>query len=204
MSTKPTNVGQFFSRECEFKIGACSMEQLGECRLPEVAFIGKSNVGKSSLINAILEKKIALTSKTPGRTRQLNFFCLDNKLNIVDMPGYGYAKVSKTEISSWEKLSYLYFATRSNLKRVFLLLDARRNLDKKDLELINMFNAVATSYQIVLTKTDELKNEEVQKCLESIESQTKKFAAQHPKIIITISKKNIGLKFLKESIVEIM
>ena len=101
---------KFFAGNAEFKIGATDFNQIPDSHLVEVAFIGKSNVGKSSLINSLLNQKIAVTSKTPGRTRQLNFFSIPEKLTVVDMPGYGFAKVGKKEIESWEKLSYLYFA----------------------------------------------------------------------------------------------
>ncbi len=201
---KPHNIYQFFKQDCEFKIGAMKYEQIPESRLAEVAFIGKSNVGKSSLINALVSKKIALTSKTPGRTRQLNFFCVGEKLNLVDMPGFGYAKVSKAEIGSWEKLIYRYFANRANLKKAFLLIDARRGLGEKDMEMINIFNAVGLSYQLVLTKIDELKNEELEKVFREITEKSKKFAAQHPNILMTSSERDIGVDELKKAIVEVM
>lgn len=198
------NIHQFFKQDCEFKIGAANYDQVPDSRLPEVAFIGKSNVGKSSLINALVGRRIAITSKTPGRTKQLNFFCIAEKLNLVDMPGFGYAKVSKKEIDSWEKLIYRYFANRANLKKAFLLVDARRGLSEKDIEIINIFNAVALSYQIVLTKIDELKSDELEKVLQQVKDKSKKFAAQHPVILTTSSEKNIGLDDLKKAIIEVM
>lgn len=201
---KPANIHQFFKQTAEFKIGAMNYDQIPDSYLPEVAFIGKSNVGKSSLINSLVEQKIAITSKTPGRTRQLNFFCVSDKLNLVDMPGFGYAKVSKKEIDSWEKLIYRYFANRTNLKRAFLLIDARRGLSEKDIEMINIFNAVGLGYQLVLTKIDELKQEELEKTLKEITEKSKKFAAQHPLILVTSSERRIGIDDLKKAIVEIM
>jgi GTP-binding protein len=201
---KPHNLQQFFSGTCEFKVGAMKYDQIPESLLPEVAFIGKSNVGKSSLINALVSKKIALTSKTPGRTRQLNFFCVSEKLTLVDMPGFGYAKVSKAEIGDWEKLIYQYFANRANLKRAFLLIDARRGLGEKDTEMVNIFNAVGLSYQLILTKIDELKAGELAKVMKEITEKSRKFAAQHPVILATSSNKNIGMDDLKKAIVEVM
>jgi GTP-binding protein len=199
-----TNIDNFFKGECKFIMGACNYSHIKESRLPEVAFIGRSNVGKSTLINSLLKQKIALTSKTPGRTRQLNFFELNQKLIIVDMPGYGYAKVSKTEVSSWQKLSYEYFAKRVNLKRVFLLIDARRGPKDSDLEMMNIFDTLAISYQIILTKVDELRGGDLEKIIEKTKNDSKKFPALHPKIIATSSNKNISIDDLKKEIVNLI
>lgn len=198
------NVESFFNSNCDFKIGAYKYDQIPDSRLPEVAFVGKSNVGKSSLINALVNRKIAITSKTPGRTRQLNFFLLGEKLNLVDMPGYGYAKVSKTEIASWEKLSYKYFSSRTNLKRVFLLIDSRKGITEDDKKMANIFNAVAVSFQIILTKSDELKPALLEKIIEETTKAIKKFPAVHPEIIITSSIYKAGINQLRESIMRVM
>lgn len=195
---------KFFSGNAEFKIGATNFSQIPDSRLVEVAFIGKSNVGKSSLINALLNQRIAVTSKTPGRTRQLNFFSIPEKLIVVDMPGYGFAKVGKKEIESWEKLSYLYFAKRSNLKRVFLLIDSRRGLQKVDEDMINIFNALAISYQIVLTKIDELKIAELERAKQEIIVKSEKLPAAHPEVIITSSETKAGIFELRKAIIDLL
>ncbi len=201
---KINNVANFFKGSCKFIMGATNYDQIKDSFLTEVAFIGRSNVGKSSLINALLSQKIALTSKTPGRTRQLNFFELEEKLVLVDMPGYGFAKVGKKEVASWEKLSYEYFARRNNLKRVFLLIDSRRGLNDKDKELMNILDTLAVNYQIVLTKIDELKDFELENIKARIILDSKKFPALHPIILSTSSNKNVGLDELKKDIVNLM
>lgn len=201
---KITNVENFFKSECKFMIGAYNFSHIKDSKLPEVAFIGRSNVGKSSLINALVNQKIAITSKTPGRTRQLNFFELGEKLSLVDMPGYGFAKVGKKAVESWEKVSYQYFAHRVNLKRVFLLIDARRELMQKDKEMMNIFDALALNYQIILTKIDELKDFELKNTLKKLEEATKKFPALHPVILMSSSNKGLGLTELRREIVSLM
>lgn len=201
---KINNVENFFKGSCKFVMGAHKFDQIKNSFLPEVAFIGRSNVGKSSLINALLHQKIALTSKTPGRTRQLNFFELQEKLLLVDMPGYGFAKIGKKSVESWEKLSYEYFAKRNNLKRVFLLIDSRRGLGPKDKELMNILDALAVNYQIILTKTDELKDFELKEVQEKLSEDSKKFPALHPLIISVSSHKNVGLDMIKKEIVNLM
>ena len=198
------NIDNFFKGECLFKIGAFRYDQTKESKLPEVCFIGRSNVGKSSLINAVVNQKIAITSKTPGRTRQLNFFELQETLSLVDMPGYGFAKVGKKEVQSWEKLAYEYFAKRVNLKRVFILIDSRRGLFEKDKELMNILDTLAVSYQIILTKIDEIKEEELAHVIREITRDTKKFPALHPDIIPTSSNKNWGIGELRKVIVDLI
>ena len=126
-----------FSGPCDFMLGVAGLEQLPETDRPEVAFAGRSNVGKSSLVNALTGRKtLARTSNTPGRTQQLNFFNLGDALNLVDMPGYGYAKVSKTQIADWTKLIFKYLRGRANLRCVFVLVDARHGLKDSDGELM--------------------------------------------------------------------
>lgn len=201
---KINNVENFFKGKCKFFMGATKYDHIKDSRLVEIAFIGRSNVGKSSLINALVGQKIALTSKTPGRTRQLNFFELSEKLNLVDMPGYGFAKVGKKEVESWEKLSYEYFSRRANLKRVFLLIDSRRGLGKKDEELMNILDTLAVNYQIVLTKVDELKDFELLKAKGKLQEDSKRFPALHPQIISTSSNKNIGVIDLKKELINLI
>jgi GTP-binding protein len=201
---KINNIDNFFKGDCKFVMGAAKFDQIKDSRLIEVAFIGRSNVGKSSLINAITNQKIALTSKTPGRTRQLNFFELEEKVNLVDMPGYGFAKVGKKDIQSWEKLSYEYFAKRVNLKRVFILIDSRRGLRDKDKELMNILDTLAVNYQIVLTKVDELKPFQLEAMKKQLEEDSKKFPALHPLIISTSSNKGVGINDLRKEIVNLI
>lgn len=202
--SKINNIDNFFKSECQFIMGAYRFNQIKDSFLCEIAFIGRSNVGKSSLINSIVNQKIALTSKTPGRTRQLNFFQLNKKLLLVDMPGYGFAKVSKKEVQSWEKLSYEYFAKRTNLKRVFLLIDSRRGLTQKDKELMNIFDTLAVSYQIILTKIDQLKKDELENTIQKLEQETKKFPALHPNILQSSSNKNTGIEQIRKEIVNLI
>jgi GTP-binding protein len=129
---------------------------------------------------------------------------VEDKLNVVDMPGFGYAKVSKKEIDSWEKLIYKYFANRVNLKRAFLLIDARRGLGEKDTEMVNIFNAVGLSYQMVLTKCDQLKPQELQQTIDNLIEKSKKFAAQHPTILATSCEYGSGIDDLRKALTEVM
>ena len=177
-------------------------------RNPEIAFIGASNVGKSSIINSLLGRKVAIVSSMPGRTRQLNFFISDktrvDSLVIVDMPGYGFAKAGKDQMESWQKTSFEYLARRPNLKRVFLLIDPVKGLKESDKDIINMFNTLGVSFQIVLTKIDKLKIEEVKKIEKQIEIESAKWAALFPGIVRTSSLHKIGIHDLQDEIVKIL
>ena len=200
---KVSNIDNFFKSQCKFIMGAAKYSQIKSSYLPEIAFIGRSKVGKSSLINALVNQKIALTSKTPGRTKQLNFFELGEKLILVDMPGYGFAKAGKNEVNSWDKLSYEYFAKRPNLKRIFILIDSRRGLLDKDKNMMNIFDSLAASYQIILTKIDELKEPQINAVKSKLEADSVNFPALHPKILLTSSNKSIGIKELRKEIINL-
>ena len=151
-----------FARECEFYNGSTKLETLPEAILPEVAFAGRSNVGKSSLVNVLTGRNtLARTSNTPGRTQQLNFFSLADRLTLVDMPGYGYAEAPKTEIARWTRLVDTYLRGRPSLRRVLLLIDARHGVKKTDEPVMKMLDEAAVSYQLVLTKADKLKPAEL-------------------------------------------
>jgi GTP-binding protein len=199
---KKINIKQLFNDDCKFLAGAQNFNQIPIHNYPEIAFVGASNVGKSSLINAVVNKKIAITSKTPGRTRQLNFFILANQLALVDMPGFGYAKVSKTEIANWQKVSFEYLTSRTNLKRIFLLIDPVKGLTKQDLEIINIFNTLAASFQIIITKSDKVRNDELQKAIAKIQLTSKNWPALYPEILISSSLHQEGIEKIQEAIVE--
>lgn len=205
---KKIDTKKLFSSQWEFLLGVANIKQLPDHRNPEIAFIGASNVGKSSIINALLGRKIAIVSNTPGRTRQLNFFSSDktkfDSLVLVDMPGYGFAKAGKADIESWQKTSFEYLARRPNLKRVFLLIDPIKGLKESDEDIINMFNTLGVSFQIVFTKVDKLKILEIQALEDEINSRSKKWAALYPGIIKTSSLQKIGIFDLQDAIVEIL
>ena len=191
-----------FRAPCEFLLGAASLSQLPEPNATEVAFAGRSNVGKSSLLNALTGRNgLARTSNTPGRTQQLNFFFLGNLekqgLYVVDLPGYGYAKVSKKLVKDWVKLMREYLRGRPNLRRVFVLVDGRHGLKDSDRELMSMLDETAVSYQIVLTKSDKVKLSEQEKIIAKTEKAIAKNVAAHPKVLITSSVKGYGLDELR-------
>lgn len=177
------------------------MEDLPRGFLPEVAFAGRSNVGKSSLLNAVTGKKdLARASATPGRTRELNFFQVEEELNLVDMPGYGYAKAPKAEIKKWSALTRDYLRGRVNLRRVFLLVDARHGIKENDREFMKLFDECAVTYQVVLTKADKLKASEMEAVQSGTADIIAKHGAAHPVVILTSTESGEGLDTLRREI----
>ena len=191
-----------FARDVTFMLSAVSLDTLPPARLPEICFAGRSNVGKSSLINALTNRKgLARASNTPGRTRELNYFNVDERLFIVDLPGYGYAKASKTDIARWTKLTRAFLFGRASLRRVFLLIDSRHGMKETDLELMGMLDETAVTYQIILTKIDKLKKGELEKVLAKTQKAIAKRPAAFPEIICSSSEKKDGLDELRAEIV---
>jgi GTP-binding protein len=182
-------------------MGGVALEALPETAYAEIAFAGRSNVGKSSLVNALTGKRtLAKASNTPGRTQQINFFLLAASLMLVDLPGYGYAKAPKTEVRSWTKLVKAYLTGRPNLRRVLLLIDARHGLKDTDEGIMALLDETAVSYQLILTKTDKLKKGELEKVLAATQAAAKLHPAAHPEIIATSSEKKDGIERLREEL----
>jgi GTP-binding protein len=190
-----------FAQECAFVAGAATEAALPPDTLPEVAFAGRSNVGKSSLVNALTGRTtLARTSHTPGRTQQLNFFDLGHRLMLVDMPGYGYAEASKGEVARWTKLVRTYLKGRAGLRRTLLLIDARHGLKPTDRPWLEMFDETAVSYQVVLTKADKVKPGELARCLARLDAELKRYVAAHPEIAVTSAHEGRGIPELRAAL----
>lgn len=190
-----------FAGPIEFELGVVGMEHLPRADVPEIAFAGRSNVGKSSLINAVTGRnKLARASTEPGRTRELNFFRVGDRLRLVDMPGYGYAKAGKADIKRWTALVRDYLRGRAALKRVVLLVDARHGLKPHDKDVMDALDTAAVSYQIVLTKADKLKPTEVDEVVAATRAAIAKRPAAHPEILVTSAEKGFGIEQLRAEI----
>ncbi|MDO1559165.1 ribosome biogenesis GTP-binding protein YihA/YsxC [Brevundimonas sp. 2R-24] len=190
-----------FARPAVFLQGAAKIEQLPEPDLPEVAFAGRSNVGKSSLINALTgQKGLARASNEPGRTREVNFFLVDERIRLVDLPGYGWAKASKVETRKFQNLGRDYLRGRVNLKRVYLLIDARHGVKAPDIEALDALDLAAVSYQIVLTKADKIGPQERQRVAEATLKAVSKRPAAFPRLVLTSSEKGFGIPELRAEV----
>lgn len=191
---------KFFAHDVRFLMGAVRIDDLPPADLPEVAFAGRSNVGKSSLINAITGRNhLARASTEPGRTREVNFFTYD-QIRLVDLPGYGWAKVSRATAQKFQNLGRSYLRGRPNLKRAYLLIDARHGLKSVDTEALDALDEAAVSYQIVLTKADKLKPAEVEKVTAATLARVSKRAAAFPRVLATSSAKGTGIPELRAEI----
>ena len=194
-----------FTGPCDFLRGVVSLTDMPEPDRSEIAFAGRSNVGKSSLINALTGRKaLARTSNTPGRTQEINYFRLGpadgENLLVVDLPGYGFAQAPKETVARWTRLVTGYLKGRPNLRRVFLLIDARHGPKAVDEEIMRDLDVAAVSYQAVLTKADKISEAELAKCIEATRETLRKHPAAHPEIIATSSAKGTGLDLLRAAI----
>ena len=171
----------------------------------EVAFVGRSNVGKSSLINALTNRDgLARTSRTPGRTQELVFFSADDNVTLVDMPGYGYAAAPKAKVAAWTELIHAYLKGRGNLLRVYLLVDARRSLGPADDAILETLDAAAVSYQVVLTKADEVNAAELRSCLVGAAATLAAHPAAFPDALATAAKSGVGIAELRAAIARLL
>lgn len=201
---------KLFAGECAFLWAAANIAQLPPPDAPEIAFAGRSNVGKSSLLNALTNRKIlARTSHTPGRTRELNFFALGGgadttKLRLVDMPGYGYAAASKEKAASWSRLIEDFLRGRAQLVRVFLLIDGRHGAKPIDIEMLDLLDRLAVSYQIVLTKQDEVRAAEREGRLAATLALIAKRPAAFPEVVFTSSRSGEGIGDLRAAIARLL
>lgn len=195
---------KLFAGPCDFISGAGSVESLPPVALPEVAFAGRSNVGKSSLVNALTGRRtLARVSARPGHTRQINFFDLAGRLYLVDLPGYGFAQVSKSMKETWQDLASAYLRGRPTLKRICLLIDSRHGVKDSDHETMKNLDRAAISYQLILTKTDQLRQAEIPRAIAAAQAAARKHGAAHPEVLPTSSETGFGIAELRAEIVAV-
>jgi GTP-binding protein len=196
---------QVFARPWDFFHASSSLESLPAMKGIEIAFAGRSNVGKSTLINALTGRKaLARTSHTPGRTQELIFFTAGDKLTLVDMPGYGYAEAPKATVRAWTDLIRAYLRGRANLARVYVLIDARHGLKTADDEVFDTLGAAAMSHQIVLTKADQVKPAELQDRIAAVKAALAKRPAAFPEVLATSARSSDGIPELRGAIARLL
>ena len=202
VEAEPIEAGRLlFARECRFVAGAASIAGLPEESLPEIAFFGRSNVGKSSLINALTARRmLARTSNTPGRTRQINFFALNGRLMLVDLPGYGYAEASKSSIRAWTDLVTHYLRRRAMLRRVCLLIDARHGVKEPDRPVMQLCDRAGLSFQAVLTKIDKVAVAQRGATAAAVAAELAGHPAAHPEIHLTSAEGGLGIAALRAAL----
>jgi GTP-binding protein len=201
----PTDPNWLFAQECRFIAGTMTIDALPPPGPIEFAFAGRSNVGKSSLINALTNRNsLARISRTPGRTQQINFFDLAGRLVLVDLPGHGYAKVGRAKVAEWSKLISAYLKGRPNLARLMLLIDSRVGFKEPDLKLMDLLDGAALSYQIVMTKADEVKADELETARARLAIQLERRPAAHPEIIVTSSRSKAGIDQLRAELAAVV
>ncbi len=190
-----------FARPAAFLLGCAAVEQLPPPDLPEVAFAGRSNVGKSSLLNALTgQHELARVSGDPGRTREVNLFLVDGRVRLADLPGYGFARVARSEARKFQNLGRAYLRARPNLKRVYLLIDGRHGLKDVDDEALDALDLAAVSYQVVLTKADKLKRGEGEaRAAETLKKISRRPAA-FPRVAVTSAEKGDGIEDLRAEV----
>jgi len=192
---------KLFARETEFLKGVVAMNGLPDADRLEVCFAGRSNVGKSSLINALTGTKgIARASNTPGRTQEINFFTQGPELYLVDLPGYGYANAPLKVVEQWQKLLKRYLSGRQNLRRAFVLIDSRHGVKPVDDEIMKLLDTSAVTFQCVLTKADKVKEKDRAKVLEQVKGALARHPAAYPEIVLTSSEKGDGIATLRSII----
>jgi GTP-binding protein len=190
-----------FAKECRFVTGMARLDQMPPAKLVEVAFAGRSNVGKSSLINALTGRNtLARASNTPGRTQQINFFNLDDRLMLADLPGYGYAQAPKDDVAKWTQLVFDYLRGRPVLRRTCVLIDSRHGLKDNDREAMSILDKAAVPYQIVFTKIDKIKASDLEKVMAATDAEIRKRPAAYPIMIATSSEKGIGIPELRAAL----
>ncbi|UWQ50112.1 ribosome biogenesis GTP-binding protein YihA/YsxC [Leisingera caerulea] len=192
---------KLFAGETEFLKGVVAMSGLPGADRMEVCFAGRSNVGKSSLINALTGTKgIARASNTPGRTQEINFFTQGPELYLVDLPGYGYANAPLAVVEKWQKLLKQYLSGRQNLRRAFVLIDSRHGVKKVDEDIMKLLDSSAVTFQCVMTKADKVKEKDRAKVLEQVRGALSKHPAAYPEIVLTSSEKGDGIPTLRSII----
>ncbi len=189
---------KLFAGPCDFIWGSSRIDNLPPLSLPEIAFVGRSNVGKSSLVNALTGRKtVARVSQTPGRTQQINFFNLGGKLMLVDLPGYGYAKASKTLSMDWQTMIFAYLSGRPTLVRTLVLIDSRRGIMSTDLAVMELLDRAAVSYELVLTKVDELRSGQLEAVQNAVATEARKHTAALVETAATSAETGDGIALLQ-------